>query len=45
VGARAAIARLASAARELPAAPRDGVGRGLVAESLRTAPDAVDLLR
>ena len=45
VGARAAIARLASAARELPAAPRDGVGRGLVAESLRTAPAAVDLLR
>ena len=44
-GARAAIARLASAARELPAAPRDGVGRGLVAESLRTAPAAVDLLR
>jgi len=44
-GARAAIARLASAARELPAAPRDGVGRGLVAESLRTAPDAVALVR
>jgi subtilisin family serine protease len=44
-GARAAIARLASAARELPAEPRDGVGRGLVAQSLRTAPDAVALVR
>jgi len=43
-GAGAAIARLASTAHELPGAPRDGVGRGLVAESLRTAPDTVALV-
>ncbi len=43
-GARAAIARLAGTAHELPAAPREGYGRGLVAESLRTAPDAVALV-
>ena len=42
-GARAAIARLASTAHDLPGAPRDGVGRGLVAESLRTAPDTPGL--
>ncbi len=44
-GARAAVARLASTARELPTAPRDGVGRGLVAESLGTAPGSVALVR
>lgn len=42
-GARAAIERLASTARELPGAPHDGVGRGLVAESLRTPLDVVAL--
>ena len=43
-GARAALARLAGTAHDLPApAPREGVGRGLVGESLRTAPDAVAL--
>ena len=43
-GARAALARLAGTAHELPApAPRDGVGRGLVGETLRTAPDAVSI--
>ena len=40
-GARAALARLAAGARDLPQAPREGIGRGLVAESLRTPPDAV----
>jgi hypothetical protein len=44
-GARAALARLAAGARELPQAPRDGVGRGLVGENLRTAPDDVALAR
>ncbi len=44
-GARAAIARLAGTARDLPAAPRDGIGRGLVGETLRTPPDAVALVR
>ena len=44
-GARAALARLAGAARDLPQAPRDGIGRGLVAESLRTPLDAVALAR
>jgi subtilisin family serine protease len=45
-GARAAIAQLASVAHELPMpAPRDGIGRGLVAEGLRTAPDSVRLAR
>ena len=44
-GARAALARLAGVARDLPQAPRDGVGRGLVAESLRTPLDAVALAR
>jgi len=44
-GARAAVARLAATARDLPQAPRDGIGRGLVAEKLRTAPDDVDLAR
>jgi len=43
--ARAAVARLAASARDLPQAPRDGIGRGLVAERLRTAPDDVDLAR
>ena len=44
-GARAAIARLASTAHDLPGAPREGVGRGLVAEGLRTAPDTPGLAR
>ena len=44
-GARAAIARLVATAHDLPQAPRDGIGRGLVAEALRTAPDAVTLAR
>lgn len=44
-GARDAIAQLAAAARDLPKAPRDGIGRGLVAEKLRTSPDDVDLAR
>ena len=44
-GARAALARLAAAARDLPQAPREGIGRGLVAESLRTPPDAVAIAR
>ena len=44
-GARAALARLAAQARDLPLAPRDGIGRGLVAEGLRTPPDAVALVR
>ena len=40
-GARDAIARLAASAHDLPVpAPRDGIGRGLVAEALRTPPDA-----
>ena len=43
-GARAALARLAASARDLPAAPRDGIGRGLVAEALRTPPEAVALV-
>jgi subtilisin family serine protease len=43
-GAGAAIAQLATTAHDLPAAPRDGYGRGLVAESLRTAPDTVALV-
>ena len=42
-GARAAVARLASTAHELPGAPREGVGRGLVAEALRTAPETPGL--
>jgi subtilisin family serine protease len=42
-GARAAIARLAGTAHDLPGAPREGVGRGLVAEALRTAPDTPGL--
>ena len=44
-GARAALARLAAGARDLPQAPREGIGRGLVAESLRTPPDAVAIAR
>jgi len=41
-GAAVAIDRLAISAHELPQpAPRDGIGRGLVGETLRTAPDAV----
>ena len=44
-GARVALARLASGARDLPQAPREGIGRGLVAESLRTPPDAVAIAR
>ncbi len=44
-GARAAIARLAATAHDLPQAPREGVGRGLVAEALRTPPDAPGLAR
>ena len=44
-GARAALAHLAAAARDLPQAPREGIGRGLVAESLRTPPDAVAIAR
>ena len=40
-GARAALARLAAGARDLPQAPREGIGRGLVAESLSTPLDAV----
>lgn len=45
-GARDAIARLALQAHDLPQpAPRDGIGRGLVAEALRTAPDTVGLAR
>jgi len=43
--AQAAIARLGATARDLPQAPRDGIGRGLVAETLRTSPDDVDLAR
>jgi len=43
-GAGAAIAQLTTTAHELPSAPRDGYGRGLVAEDLRTAPDAVALV-
>ena len=42
--AAAAIARLAASAHDLPRpAPRDGIGRGLVAEGLRTAPESVSL--
>jgi len=44
-GARAALAHLAAGARDLPQAPREGIGRGLVAESLRTPPDAVAMAR
>jgi len=44
-GARAAVARLVATARDLPQAPREGIGRGLVAEKLRTSPDDVDLAR
>ena len=44
-GARDAIAQLAAAARDLPKAPREGIGHGLVAEKLRTSPDDVDLAR
>lgn len=44
-GARAAIARLAGTAHDLPGAPREGVGRGLVAEELRTPPDTPGLAR
>jgi subtilisin family serine protease len=44
-GARAALARLAGSARDLPQAPRDGIGRGLVGEGLRTAPEDVALAR
>jgi hypothetical protein len=43
--ARAAIAQLAAVAHDLPAAPRDGIGHGLVAEGLRTPLDAVALVR
>jgi subtilisin family serine protease len=43
--AQAAIAHLAATARDLPQAPRDGIGRGLVAQTLRTSPDDVDLAR
>ena len=45
-GAGAALARLAADARE-PAggAAREGYGRGLVGEALRTAPEAVALVR
>jgi subtilisin family serine protease len=43
--AQAAIARLGATARDLPQAPRNGIGRGLVAETLRTSPDDVDLAR
>ena len=42
-GARWALARLAAGARDLPQAPREGIGRGLVAESLRTPLDAVSI--
>ena len=42
----AAIARLAASAHDLPRpAPRDGIGRGLVAEGLRTALESVSLAR
>ena len=44
-GARAAIERLARDAHALPQAPRDGVGRGLVAETLRTPPGTPGLAR
>jgi subtilisin family serine protease len=44
-GARAAIARVAAQARDLPQAPRDGIGRGLVAEGLRIPPDTPGLMR
>ena len=44
-GARTAIAKLVAMARDLPRAPRDGIGRGLVAETLRTPTDAVTLAR
>ena len=45
-GGGAAIASLASMAHDLPKpAPRDGIGRGLVAQDLRTAPDTVGLAR
>jgi hypothetical protein len=44
-GARTALARLAGSARDLPQAPRDGVGRGLVGENLRTPPDDVAIAR
>jgi subtilisin family serine protease len=45
-GAQAAIARLAATAREPAGSPvRDGYGRGLVGETLRTAPEAVTLVR
>jgi hypothetical protein len=44
-GARAVIARLAGTARDLPGAPREGIGRGLVAEGLRTPPDTPGLAR
>ncbi|MBW8758340.1 MAG: S8 family serine peptidase [Burkholderiales bacterium] len=44
-GARTAVARLVATARDLPQAARDGIGHGLVAERLRTSPDAVDLAR
>ena len=45
-GAAVAIARLAITAHDLPQpAPRDGIGHGLVAEALRTAPDALVLVR
>jgi subtilisin family serine protease len=44
-GARAAVERLADSAQALPEAPREGVGRGLVAATLRTPPDAPGLPR
>jgi len=45
-GGGAAIASLAKLAHDLPRpAPPDGIGRGLVAEDLRTAPDTVNLAR
>ena len=45
-GASVAVDRLANSAHDLPQpAPRDGIGRGLVGEALRTAPDATGLAR
>ena len=44
-GARVAIAQVAETARALPDAPREGVGRGLVAETLRTPLDMPGLAR
>jgi len=44
-GARDALAQLAATAHDVPKAPRDGIGRGLVAETLRTSPGDVELAR